>query len=198
MTNILKAANRRVNRSTSPTNIQPGFTIVELLIVIVVIGVLAAISIVAYNGIQARASMTKKETIISNVSKKLELYRIESNQYPNTYDNDTDTFSLDSLVDAGILNTDTDIEVDPQDYSGDGSYDKDKVYITTEYYNDTNSDSWFSHFLYYDNNESEWIRQTKATYYSKTGYGAGTYETSSYKDGQMHTSENGQPVYIAL
>ena len=32
-----------------------GFTIVELLIVIVVIGILAAITIVAYNGIQSRA-----------------------------------------------------------------------------------------------------------------------------------------------
>lgn len=38
-------------------NKQTGFTIVELLIVIVVIGVLAAITIVAYNGIQDRARM---------------------------------------------------------------------------------------------------------------------------------------------
>lgn len=36
---------------------QTGFTIVELLIVIVVIGILAAITIVAYNGIQERARM---------------------------------------------------------------------------------------------------------------------------------------------
>lgn len=38
-----------------------GFTIVELLIVIVVIGTLAAISIVAYNGIQDRARNTTVE-----------------------------------------------------------------------------------------------------------------------------------------
>lgn len=38
---------------------QAGFTIVELLIVIVVIGILAAITIVAYNGIQERAEATK-------------------------------------------------------------------------------------------------------------------------------------------
>jgi len=34
---------------------QSGFTIVELLIVVVVIAILAAITIVAYNGIQNRA-----------------------------------------------------------------------------------------------------------------------------------------------
>jgi prepilin-type N-terminal cleavage/methylation domain-containing protein len=37
---------------------QTGFTIVELLIVIVVIGILAAITIVAYNGIQDRARLS--------------------------------------------------------------------------------------------------------------------------------------------
>ena len=42
---------------------QHGFTIVELLIVIVVIGILAAITIVAYNGIQNRA--TNQQTIAS-------------------------------------------------------------------------------------------------------------------------------------
>lgn len=34
---------------------QTGFTIVELLIVIVVIGILAAITVVAYNGVQEQA-----------------------------------------------------------------------------------------------------------------------------------------------
>ena len=43
-----------------------GFTIVELLIVIVIIGILAAISIVAYNGVQAQARAT---TIVANIKK---------------------------------------------------------------------------------------------------------------------------------
>ena len=46
---------------------QTGFTIVELLIVIVVIGILAAITIVAYNGIQTRAQNTQRINEIQNV-----------------------------------------------------------------------------------------------------------------------------------
>ena len=55
-----------------------GFTIVELLIVIVVIGILAAITIVAYNGIQNRAHDTAVQNDLSNISKKMELYKIDS------------------------------------------------------------------------------------------------------------------------
>ncbi|MDO8335253.1 MAG: prepilin-type N-terminal cleavage/methylation domain-containing protein, partial [Candidatus Saccharibacteria bacterium] len=39
-----------------------GFTIVELLIVIVIIGILAALVIVAYTGITARANTAKAKT----------------------------------------------------------------------------------------------------------------------------------------
>lgn len=61
-----------------------GFTIVELLIVIVVIAILAAISIVAYNGIQARAHKTAVQADLSNNAKKLEEYKILNGQYPVT------------------------------------------------------------------------------------------------------------------
>jgi len=54
---------------------QKGFTIVELLIVIVVIGILAAITIVAYNGIQVRAQDTQRATDIANILKTLEAYK---------------------------------------------------------------------------------------------------------------------------
>lgn len=61
-----------------------GFTIVELLIVIVVIGILAAIVIVAYNGVQNRAKTTKAQTNASAVQKVAEAYNADNGVYPGT------------------------------------------------------------------------------------------------------------------
>lgn len=63
---------------------QKGFTIVELLIVIVVIAVLAAVTIVAYNGIQSRAYMSKAVSIVDDVVKIVELYKVDNGVYPST------------------------------------------------------------------------------------------------------------------
>ena len=57
-----------------------GFTIVELLIVIVVIAVLAAISIVAYNGIQDRARQSKMSNDIKTIITAIQLARINTGQ----------------------------------------------------------------------------------------------------------------------
>ena len=61
---------------------QKGFTIVELLIVIVVIAILAAITVVAYNGIQARAENTKTFNSVSSYAKAVSLYSSENGLYP--------------------------------------------------------------------------------------------------------------------
>ena len=61
-----------------------GFTILELLIVIVVIVILAAISVVAYTGIQARANDAKRASDIRQVAKLIEIYHAENGVYPST------------------------------------------------------------------------------------------------------------------
>ena len=61
---------------------QKGFTIVELLIVIVVIAILAAISIVAYTGIQQRARNSQALNLASQVAKKAEVYYAINGSYP--------------------------------------------------------------------------------------------------------------------
>ena len=61
-----------------------GFTIVELLIVIVVIGILAAITIVAYNGIQNRANDTAVQSDLRNFHNIVAQYKAIHGTYPTT------------------------------------------------------------------------------------------------------------------
>ena len=55
-----------------------GFTIVELLIVIVVIAILAAISIVAFNGIQARAKLVQQTAELDRIGKAIQLWSADT------------------------------------------------------------------------------------------------------------------------
>jgi len=59
-----------------------GFTIVELLIVVVVIAILAAITIVSYNGITNRANQSAAKSAAATAQKKVELYQSENGRYP--------------------------------------------------------------------------------------------------------------------
>jgi len=60
------------------------FTIVELLVVIVVIGILAAISIVAYTGISQKAVISSLQSDLSSASKQLKLFYTDNAHYPLT------------------------------------------------------------------------------------------------------------------
>lgn len=71
-----------------------GFTIVELLIVVVIIAILAAITIVAYNGITQRANAAAAQSGAEQVAKKLATYAIDNN----------DTFPA-TLASLGFVNS---------------------------------------------------------------------------------------------
>lgn len=61
-----------------------GFTIVELLIVIVVIAILAAISLVTYNGFQNRARTTRSQDTGTTVFEQAIAYQVNQSYYPPT------------------------------------------------------------------------------------------------------------------
>ena len=64
----------------------PAFTIVELLVVIVVIGILASITIVSYRGITQKATAATIQADLANNSKKLKLYQATYGTYPTVLD----------------------------------------------------------------------------------------------------------------
>lgn len=60
------------------------FTIVELLVVIVVIGVLAAITVVVYTGITSRATAVSLQSDLENASKLLKLDQVTNGSFPTS------------------------------------------------------------------------------------------------------------------
>lgn len=74
---------------TSRLQHRSGFTIVELLIVIVVIGILAAITIVAFNGVSQKARVALLQSDLESSTKKLEVFKTttsSSSSYPSAND----------------------------------------------------------------------------------------------------------------
>ena len=62
------------NKLLNKTKQLKAFTIVELLIVIVVIGILAAITIVSFGGITSQANVAAVKSDLDSNSRKLQLY----------------------------------------------------------------------------------------------------------------------------
>jgi len=86
---LQKCGNAYATIKTMQAPRSSGFTIVELLIIIVVIGILAAITIVGYNGIQSRAISTVVQNDVKSSAKQLEAYKVgtsSSEVYPTTND----------------------------------------------------------------------------------------------------------------
>ncbi|MFZ1250383.1 MAG: LamG-like jellyroll fold domain-containing protein [Candidatus Microsaccharimonas sp.] len=83
-------------------NKQAGFTIVELLIVIVVIAILAAITIAAYNGISNRAKQSSLQSTLTNYAKKIEVYRTSASNASESYPANLSDAGLASPSDATL------------------------------------------------------------------------------------------------
>jgi prepilin-type N-terminal cleavage/methylation domain-containing protein len=94
---------------------QSGFTIVELLIVIVVIGILAGLVVTTFNGIQQRGRDTERQTDVKALHTQVEAYYAQNGKYPtlaNLHDatfrtNNMKGFDSEALVDPKGDKTDT-------------------------------------------------------------------------------------------
>jgi len=83
---MLRGHSRTIILPAKSDSTQSGFTIVELLIVIVVIGILAAITIVAYNGVTQNAKIASINADLENASKQIRLYQVTNGMYPTSVD----------------------------------------------------------------------------------------------------------------
>jgi prepilin-type N-terminal cleavage/methylation domain-containing protein len=90
-----------------------GFTIVELLIVIVVIGILATFVIIAYGGIQEKTRNVKRANDINAIQAALEGYHQANGYYPTRTDMNNSSFV------AGLKGFDQEALVDPSNPNQD-------------------------------------------------------------------------------
>jgi general secretion pathway protein G len=67
-----------------------GFTLVELIVVIAVLGILSGIAVPRLTGVLDKAKYATGEALLANLKTPLELYRVEKNNYPTTNGNDYD------------------------------------------------------------------------------------------------------------
>jgi prepilin-type N-terminal cleavage/methylation domain-containing protein len=93
-------------------NKNKGFTIVELLIVIVVIGILATLVIVTFTGIQQKARNSQRQTDINAVDSHVEAYYASNGFYPTLSNMNDSTFRT-----ANLKGLDPEALQDPKDSS---------------------------------------------------------------------------------
>lgn len=87
-------------------NKQSGFTIVELLIVIVIIGILATLVIVTFSGVQQKARDSERKTDINAIAGQLEAGYANKGYYP----------TLLGLADTAVK-AELEIRIDPKAFS---------------------------------------------------------------------------------
>lgn len=83
-----------------------GFTVVELIVIIVVIGILASISIVGYSGLQGRSRDAERKADIESIQSVLETYRDQTGKYPSQADaitNGVTFFTANRLAEAALV-----------------------------------------------------------------------------------------------
>lgn len=89
---------------------QAGFTLIELMVVVIILGILAAIALPAFASMTRRARYAEAKLDLNTIAKSLQMYRLENGRYP------ADTHG--GVAPAGLLDW-------PMDVPFDSEYDYD-------------------------------------------------------------------------
>lgn len=116
---------------------QAGFTLVELLVVISVIGLLASVILISLNSARAKARDSRRKADLTQISKALELYYDTYGGYPTSAWNDSNPFAgynvYDSLCQqANFAQFMPDCPNDPQ-YPNVGCYNAEYAYMSDSF-----------------------------------------------------------------
>lgn len=149
-----------------------GFTIVELLIVIVVIGILALLVITTYSGIQAKARNAKRQTDVQSIQTQLEAFFSQNGYYPS-YANLSDS----SWISSNMKSLDTNALIDPSSGSSSATlvYSNDSAGTAKKYeYYPTKSDGTSC-----EADDTTCAKYTLIAQYEGTVNGQSTYQKSN-------------------
>lgn len=86
MPRIIAMLNRILHRSRGKTPEQNGFTLVELMVVIFILGLLTTIVVINVLPSQDRAMVEKARADIATLGQALEMYRLDNLSYPSSSD----------------------------------------------------------------------------------------------------------------
>jgi len=78
--------NKALNDRRAGIKREEGFTLIELLVVVIIIGILAAIAVPIYIGVQNNAKDSGVKSDITNAKVALVAYYTENNKYPTAAD----------------------------------------------------------------------------------------------------------------
>jgi prepilin-type N-terminal cleavage/methylation domain-containing protein len=76
----------RQKRSLQLRSTQSGFTLIELVIVIIILGILLTVVGTTYRGVQAKNRNSQRETAVTTLQGGLETYYAETSMYPTLAD----------------------------------------------------------------------------------------------------------------
>ena len=153
-------------------NRNQAFTIIELLIVIVIIGVLVAIAAVAYNGLTNSAKEMATKTDIENIKKGVNIYSLNNNEDLPKKEQDLIESGLSDIMNKSHFINNVGYNLDRE--QNPPIIEKGQYYIvsyqeanwwgeTSVYYWDYENDNWTA---YHIKKENKWM----GTYYEKIKY----------------------------